>query len=304
MFLLRRVVMLVPLMFVISLLAFLLVRVAPGGPFDRERSPASVQVERALNARYHLDEPFLQQYARYAWGLLRFDFGPSLKYRSHTVNDIIAQGLPVSLVLGALAFCFSIGLGVPLGIYTALRRNRWDGNLANLAAVLTFCVPGLVLGPILIVVFGIWLGWFPVALWGSVEHTILPTVTLGAFFVGRVARLMREGMLNVLPSEFITAARARGISEFKLVAKHALRTAILPVVSYSGPMMADLLTGSFVVENIFQIPGIGVFLVNSSLSRDYPMVVGLVLLYAALLLILNLLVDLSYSALDPRVKYE
>lgn len=291
-------------MLVISFLAFLLVRVAPGGPFDRERTQASAQTEQALKKRYHLDEPFLKQYFRYLGGLFRGDFGPSLKYRSHNINDIIAQGLPVSLSLGALAFCFAMALGIPLGIYTALRKGHWDEHIGSFFALLAFCVPGLVLGPMLVMIFGIKVQWFPVALWDSPGHAVLPTITLGLFFAGRVARLMREGMLGVLHSEFITTARAKGVSEAGVIFKHAFRLAVLPVVSYSGPMLADLLTGSFVVENVFQIPGIGVFFVNSSLSRDYTMVMGLVLLYAALLLVLNLIVDLSYVVLDPRVKYE
>lgn len=216
----------------------------------------------------------------------------------------MAQALPISLSLGALAFCFAMAIGIPLGIHTALRRGHWDEQVGSFFALLAFCVPGLVLGPLLIMIFGIKFRWFPVAMWDSPWHVVLPTITLGLFFSGRVARLMREGMLGVMHSEFITTARAKGLSEAAVIFKHACRLAILPVVSYSGPMLADLLTGSFVVENVFQIPGIGVFFVNSSLSRDYTMVLGLVLLYAALLLVLNLIVDFSYVLLDPRVKYE
>jgi oligopeptide transport system permease protein len=304
MYFVQRVLFLIPLMLVISFLAFMLVRLAKGGPFDRERTQASAQTEQALKKKYHLDEPFLKQYVRYLGGLLRGEFGPSLKYRSHNINDIIAQGLPVSLSLGGLAFCFAMALGIPLGIYTALRKGHWDEHAGNFFALLAFCVPGLVLGPLLVMIFGIKLQWFPVAMWDSPWHVVLPTITLGLFFAGRVARLMREGMLGVLHLEFITTARAKGLSETAVIFKHAFRLAVLPVVSYSGPMLADLLTGSFVVENVFQIPGIGVFFVNSSLSRDYTMVVGLVLLYAVLLRVLNLIVDLSYVVLDPRVKYE
>lgn len=304
MYFLRRVAFLIPLLLVISFLAFVLVRAAPGGPFDKERTPASPEIERSLRAKYHLDEPLWKQYLRYLGGLLRGDFGPSLKYRSHTVNDIVAQGLPVSLSLGALAFCFALGLGIPLGAWTALRKGRWEEYVGSFLALLAVCVPPLVIGPVLIMVFAIKLKWFPVALWESPWHVVLPTLTLGLYFSGRIARLMREGLMNTLHAEFVTTARAKGLSETSIVVKHAFRLAILPVVSYSGPLLAELLTGSFVVENIFQIPGIGVFLVNSSLNRDYPMVVGLVLLYAVLLLVLNLLVDFSYSVLDPRVRYE
>ncbi len=304
MFFLKRILFLVPLLLVISFLAFALVRAVPGGPFDRERKPASPEIERNLRAQYHLDEPLWQQYLRYLAGLLHGDFGPSLKYRNHSVSDIIGQGLPVSLTLGAAAFCFALGTGIPLGFYTAARRGRWQDYAGSLGALVVICVPGLVIGPILIMFFAIKLRWFPVALWGSPWHAILPTLTLGLYFSGRIARLMREGMLDTLQAEFITTARAKGLGEIAVLVKHAFPIAVLPVLSYSGPMLADLLTGSFVVENLFQIPGIGVFMVNSSLDRDYTMVVGLVLLYAVLLLVLNLAVDFAYSALDPRVKYE
>ena len=304
MYFVKRLLLLIPLLLVISFLAFVLVRLAPGGPFDRERKPASPEIERQIQAKYHLDEPRWKQYGRYLGDLIRGDFGPSLKYRNHTVNDIIAQGLPVSMSLGALAFSFALGLGLPLGFYTAVRKGRWEDYVGSFLAVLVVCVPGFVLAPLLIMGFAIHWQWFPVALWGSPWHTILPTLALGLYFSGRVARLFREGMLSVMQSEFITTARAKGLSETALLLKHATRLAILPVVSYSGPLLADLLTGSFVIESIFQIPGIGTALVNGSLNRDYTLVVGLVVLYAALLVVLNLVVDFVYVLLDRRVKYE
>jgi oligopeptide transport system permease protein len=300
----KRILFLIPLLLVISFLAFALVRAVPGGPFDRERKPASPEIERNLRAQYHLDEPLWQQYLRYLGGILHGDFGPSLKYRNHSVSDIIAQGLPVSLTVGAAAFCFALGAGIPLGFFTAARRGRWQDYAGSLAALLVICVPGLVLGPILVMFFAIKLRWFPVALWGSPWHAILPTLTLGLYFSGRIARLMREGMLATLQAEFITTARAKGLGEIAVLLKHAFPIAVLPVLSYSGPMLADLLTGSFIVENLFQLPGIGVYMVNSLLDRDYTMVVGLVLLYAVLLLGLNLAIDFAYTVLDPRVKYE
>jgi oligopeptide transport system permease protein len=304
MYFVRRLIYAVPLLLVISALAFVLVHLAPGGPFDHNRKPASPEIERNLKAKYHLDEPVWKQYARYLGDLLRGDFGVSLKYRDHSINDIIAQGLPVSMVLGGLAFCFATAVGVPLGFFTAARRGRWPDYTGSFLAVLVVCIPGLVLAPALILIFAIKLKWLPVALWDSPWHMILPPVALGSYFVGQVARILREGMLNAMQSEFVTAARAKGLGETTLLLKHVFRIALLPVVSYSGPMLADLLTGSFIVENIFQIPGIGVFLVNSSLNRDYTVVVGLSLLYAMLLIGLNLAVDFAYTLLDPRVKYE
>ena len=320
MYFLRRLLFAVPLLLFISLLAFGLLRLAPGGPFDRERAPASPEIERNLAEKYHLQEPFLKQYLRYlgvGWerdekgrrkwftgGLIRGDLGPSYRYRNQSVNDLIAAGLPVSMSLGLLAFTFALGVGLPLGFVTAVRRGEWVDYAGSFVALLLVCVPGLVLAPLLIVVFAVRHHWFPVALWTSPTHAVLPTVALGLYFSGRVARLMREGLLAVLRAEFLTTARAKGLGETAAVLKHGLRLAILPVVSYAGPLLADLLTGSFVIESVFQIPGLGVPMVNSSLNRDYTLVVGLVLLYAALLVGLNLVVDVVYRFLDPRVRYE
>jgi oligopeptide transport system permease protein len=294
----------VPLLIIISLLAFLLVRVAPGGPFDKERAPASPEITRNLEAKYHLNDPIWKQYLRYVGDLAHGDFGASMKYRNHSVNDIIRQGLPVSLTLGLLAFLFAQGIGIPLGFYTAVRQGEMGDYVGSFFALLAVCIPGFVVGPLLIMAFAIKWRLLPSALWESPWHAILPTIALGLYFAGKITRLMREGMLGIVHAEFIATARSKGVSELSILTKHAFRLAVLPVVSYSGPLLADLLTGSFVVENIFQIPGIGVFLVNSSTNRDYTMVVGLVVLYAALLLVLNLLVDLSYTLLDPRVRYD
>jgi oligopeptide transport system permease protein len=302
MYFVRRVLFLVPLLLIISLLAFTLVRIAPGGPFDKERAPASPEIERNIKAKYHLDKTLPEQYAIWLGGVVRGDFGPSLKYRSHNVTDIIANGLPITLTLGGLAFCFAIGVGIPLGFVTAVHKGRWPDHLGGTFAILAICIPALVIGPILVMLLAVRWRLFPVALVGSPLHLVLPTVTLGLFFAGRVARLMREGMLGVLDAEYITAARAKGVPERDILLRHAFRTAVLPVVSYAGPLLADLMIGSFVVEQLFRIPGIGVFLVNSSLNRDYTLLVSLVLLYAVLLLFANLVVDLAYSLLDPRVK--
>jgi oligopeptide transport system permease protein len=304
MFFLKRILLLGPMLLLISLLAFMLVRLAPGGPFDKERAPASPEIERNLKAKYHLDESVARQYLRFLGGLIQGNFGPSLKYRNHSVNDIIAQGLPVSATLGILAFGFAMALGIGLGLVGALRHGQWPDQVITALSLLAVCVPGFVLGPLLVIGFAIHLRWFPVALWESPAHAVLPTIALGWFFAGKVARLMREGILSHLQMEYVTAARAKGLSERQVLLGHVLRPALLPVISYAGPMLADLLTGSFVIENLFQIPGVGVFLVNSSLNRDYPMIVGLVMVYAVLLLGLNLLVDFLYTVVDPRIRYE
>jgi oligopeptide transport system permease protein len=304
MYFVRRLIFAIPLLFVISTLAFTLMHLAPGGPFDRARAPASPEIERNIRAKYHLDEPVWKQYLRYLGDLARGDFGVSLKYRDHTVNDIIAQALPVSMTLGGLAFCFAMIVGLPLGFFTAAKRGKWEDFAGSFFAILVVCIPAFVLAPILILVFAVKLQWLPVALWETPWHMILPPIALGLFFAGKIARLFREGMLQAAQSEFITAARAKGLAEHTLLLKHAVRIGILPVISYAGPMLADLLTGSFIIESIFQIPGIGVFLVNGVLNRDYTVVVGLSLLYAILLIAMNLIVDFAYTLLDPRVKYE
>jgi oligopeptide transport system permease protein len=304
MFFLKRLLFLIPLLLVISFLAFVLMRIAPGGPFDSNRVPATPEIERAIRARYHLDEPLLKQYARYLGDLARGDLGVSTKYRNHTVNDIIRNALPVSLTLGGLAFCFALGIGIPWGVLMAVQRGQWADHALGLLSLIGVCLPAFVLGPLLVLGLAVRVGWFPVALWESPLHFVLPTITLGVLFAGKVARLVRESMTTTLQSEFITAARARGLSESAILVKHALRLALLPVVSFSAPMLADLLTGAFVVESIFQIPGLGGFFVNSTLNRDYPLLMGCVLLYAALLLVLNFVADVLLALLDRRVKYE
>lgn len=304
MYFLRRLGYMIPLLAVISAVTFLLMHLAPGGPFDKERAPASPQIKHNLEAKYHLDEPIWKQYLRYVGGLAHGDFGASMKYRDHSVTDIIRQGLPVAMLLGWLAFGFAMGVGLPVGFMTAVRRGRWQDHVGSFFALLAVCIPGFVVAPLLVLAFAIKWQLLPVALWKSPAHTVLPTIALGLYFSGKVARLFREGMLNTMQMEFVTAARAKGLGENQLLMRHAVRLAVLPVVSYAGPMLADLMTGSFVIETIFQIPGLGVFFINSSLNNDYPMTVGLALLYATLLIVLNLVVDFAYMLLDPRVKYE
>lgn len=294
---------LVPLLGLITLLAFGLVRLAPGGPFDHNRAPVSPEIERALRDRYHLDESVGAQYARFLRGCLTGDLGPSLKHRNHSVTEILAAGIPVSALLGGLSFLFALGVGIPMGFVSAVGRRAWGDWVAGTASLLAVCVPGFVAGPLLVLVFGVRLGWFPVALWGGVEHLVLPVITLGIYFAGRVARLVREGMTETLRSEYVRTARAKGMSEWVIWVRHAFPLASLPLLAYAGPLLADLLTGSFVVENLFQLPGIGTMTVNGALNRDYPVIVGLVLLYATILLVLNLVVEMVHAWVDPRVRH-
>lgn len=298
-----RLLMLVPLLGLVSVLAFGLVRMAPGGPFDHNRAPVSPEIERALRDRYHLDDSLGSQYLRFLKGCLAGDLGPSLKYRNHTVVEILSAGIPVSAVLGGLAFLFALGVGIPLGFVSAVGRRAWGDWVAGTLSLLAVCIPGFVAGPLLVMLFGVRLGWFPVALWGGVEHLVLPVITLGIYFAGRVSRLVREGMTETLRLEFVRTARAKGVGELAVLLRHAFPLASLPLLTYAGPLLADLLTGSFVVENLFQLPGIGTMTVNGALNRDYPLIVGLVLLYAAMLLVLNFLVDVVHAWIDPRVRH-
>ncbi|MCX6871315.1 MAG: ABC transporter permease [Verrucomicrobia bacterium] len=297
-----RLALIPVLLWMVATLSFFLLRAVPGGPFDRERAPASREAEAALKARYHWDEPLWRQYERYLGNVIRGDLGPSLKYRDHSVNDLLGQTVPVSLSLGAMAFGVAIGLGIPLGALGALKRGGWADHAAAGLTLVGVCVPVFVLGPLLVLVFGLWLGWFPVALWGPWQNAVLPTLTLGLYFAARVARWMREGMLEVLRSPHVQTARAKGLSETAVILRHVVPVALVPVISYTGPMLADLLTGSFVVENVFQIPGTGAFFINSFFSRDYTMMMGMVLFYSVLLQVLNLMSDLLLRWVDPRIR--
>lgn len=303
MYFIRRLSEIIPALLVVSLLTFLLVRIAPGGPFDAERAPASPEIERRLMERYHLDEPVWKQYGRFVIGAIQGDFGPSMKYRDHSVQDIIRQGLPVTLSLGAMAFVVAVAVGVPWGIWLARSTGTIWGRFGNMGALIALCSPPIVVGPLLLSLFAVRLGWAPVAFWDSVSSFVLPVATLAIFYSGRVAQLTREGTLEAMSADYRRVAVAKGVPARRVFGTHLFPASVAPAVSYSAPMFADLLTGSFVVENLFQIPGVGVFLVNSSLNRDYPMVVGLALLYAFLLLVLSVVSDWVLSRVDPRVRF-
>jgi oligopeptide transport system permease protein len=262
-----------PVLLVIVTVSFFVMRVAPGGPFDLERT-LPPEVRANVEARYHLDEPLARQYVRYLGDVLRGDLGPSFRYPDRTVTELIGLGVPVSLTLGVCALLFALVLGGAAGILAALRHNRLVDYLTMSLALGGVSVPNFVLGPLLMFVFALWLGWLPVAGWGSWRHLVLPTVTLGVLYTAYVARLSRAGMLEVLFQDFVRTARAKGLRESVVVLRHALPGAVLPVVSYLGPAAAGALTGSVVVETIFGIPGIGRYFVQSALNRDYTMVSG------------------------------
>ncbi len=298
---LRRLAGFLPVLFIIISLSFFMMRLAPGGPFDQERALPD-QVRANIEARYHLEEPLWRQYLRYVGEVARGDLGPSFRYPDRSVNELLALGFPVSLTLGLCALGVALALGGTAGILSGLRRNAFVDYLTMTFALAGVSVPNFVLGPILMLVFALGLGWLPVAGWGTWRHLILPSVTLGTFYAAYVARLTRAGMLEVIGQDFIRTARAKGLREATVVLRHALPGAILPVVTYLGPASAAILTGSVVVETIFSIPGIGRYFVGGALNRDYTMVLGAVVFYSVLLLVFNLVVDVLYAYLDPRVQ--
>ena len=302
-FVLRRLLAMVPTLWAIVTITFFLLRLAPGGPFLAEREiPAEARA--TLAARYGLDQPMHVQYGRYLANVMRFDFGPSYRFPSRSVREIILGALPVSLELGAWAIAIALLVGVPLGTVAALRQNTiWDYGPMS-AALLGISVPNFVLGPILVFVFALSLRWLPPALWGPPQSKILPAFTLAALYIAYIARLARGGMLEITRADFIRTARAKGLSETTVVCRHALRGGLLPVVSFLGPALARAVTGSIVVEKIFAIPGVGQYFVNAAFNRDYTLVMGIVIFYAGFLIVFNLLVDVMYGVLDPRVRLE
>ncbi|MFH1484733.1 MAG: ABC transporter permease [Chloroflexota bacterium] len=302
-YVLRRVLWAVPVVFAISVMTFLMMHAIPGGPFDREkRLPPEIKAN--VDRKYHLDDPLWRQYMDYVAGIaLRFDFGPSYSSQSRTVNDILRDHLPVSAQLGALALGIALALGVPLGVIAALRHNSWVDYCSMLFAVICVSVPSLALGPFLIWAFALKLHLLPPATWRGPEYMILPAVTLAAAHVALIARLTRASMLQIVGEDYIRTARAKGLAERLVMTRHALRNALIPVTTVVGPIFANLVTGTLVVETIFAIPGIGRYFVSSIGDRDYPMIMGTVLLYAFVIILANLAVDTAYVFLDPRIRY-
>jgi oligopeptide transport system permease protein len=301
---LRRLLGAIPTLFVVVTATFFLMRLAPGGPFDQEQT-LTPEIQANLEAAYGLDQPVWVQYGRYLQGLVHGDFGPSFKYRDFTVTELIRDGLPVSLTLGLCALALAIAVGVALGIFAALRHNSVGDALIRSIAVIGIALPAFVIAPLLALVFGIHLRWLPVAGWepGSLRTLVLPVIALALPVSAYLARLVRASLLEVLTSGFVRAARARGLPERVVVIRHALKSALIPVASYLGPAAAAVLTGSLVIETIFGIPGMGRYLVQGALNRDYTLVMGMVIVYASLTLCFNLIVDLLYGWLDPRVRH-
>jgi oligopeptide transport system permease protein len=294
----------IPTLFLLITFAFFMIRVAPGGPFDSERALPD-DIEANLAAQYHLDEPLIVQYGRYLWQIVRGDLGPSFHYRDWTVNDLILQGAPVSFTLGAAALALALVVGVAIGAWAALRQNRPADYSVMALAMVGISIPNFVMAPLLILLFAIVLGWLPAGGWAfSFDRMVLPVVTLALPMIAYIARITRGSMIEVLHSSYIRTVRAKGMPQKEVILRHALKPALLPVISYLGPAAAAILTGSVVVERIFTIPGIGSYFVQGALNRDYTLVMGVVILYGVLIILFNFLVDLLYAWLDPRIRYD
>ena len=301
---LKRLLGAIPTLLILLTLAFFMMRAAPGGPFDTEKSlPPEIQAN--LDRKYHLDEPLIQQYGRYLLDIMQGDFGPSFQYKDYSVNELIATGFPVSLRLGLSAIAIALLIGVGLGTLAALRQNSATDYSVMTLAMTGISIPNFVLAPILILIFAVYLGWLPAGGWndGAFRNTILPIIGLALPQIAYISRLMRGSMIEVLRSNPIRTARAKGLPERVVILRHALKPALLPVVSFLGPATAAVITGSVVIEQIFGIPGLGRYFVQGALNRDYTLVMGVVVFYGILIILFNFIVDLVYALLDPKVRY-
>jgi oligopeptide transport system permease protein len=302
-FIIRRLLIIVPMALLVVTLTWGLVRLAPGSFYSAEKKlPAAVEAN--IKKKYGLDKPWYQQYGIMMGNILRGDFGDSLRYTGQSVNEIIWRHLPYSATIGILAYLLALIVGIAAGTFAALKQNSGFDYGSMSAALLGLSVPNFVLGPILVLIFSFWLYWFPPARWGGVASLVLPVVTLAAIYAAYIARLARAGMLEVLRSDYIRTARAKGLSETQVLWRHAIRGGLIPVISFTGPALAALLAGTVVIERVFAIPGLGSIFIQSVLNRDEPLILGIVAFLSILIMIFNLIVDISYGLLDPRIRYE
>jgi len=306
-----RTLLLVPTILAVYTITFALIHLTPGGPWDREK-PVPAEIQAHLNKKYGLDQPIWEQYFRYIWDVVRyFDFGPSYKSTSRTVNDVIRDHFPISIQLGLLAMAIGTIVGVTLGVVSALRQNSWIDYASMFFAILGVSVPSFVVGPVFVLVFSLWLNkltagqfWLPSGSWGRPEHFVLPAATLALYPAALLARYTRSSMLEVIHADYIRTARAKGLMERAVIIRHALKNALIPVVTVAGWLVAIILTGSFYVETVFSVPGLGRYFVTSVSNRDYPVLMGVTLLFAGVVAVMNLLVDLLYAYIDPRITYK
>jgi len=301
-FIISRLLQAIPVIFIVITATFFLVRAAPGGPFDAEKVVLP-EVKRALEAQYKLDLPLYEQYFAYLTDLAHGELGPSFKYPGRSVNEILFSGLPVTAELGFYALLIALIIGVTAGVLASLKPNTQQDYIPMSLAMIGICMPSFLLGPLLVLVFGIYLEWLPISGWGSIPgDKILPSITLGAAYAAYVARLSRAGMLEILSQDYIRTARAKGLPEWQVVSKHALRGGLIPVIAFLGPAFAGLLAGSFVVETIFQIPGLGRFYVQAAFNRDYTMILGTTVFLSTLIVLFNLISDVAAAWLNPRLR--
>ena len=302
-YIIKRILGIIPVLWVVATLTFFLIRLAPGGPFDSDKQlPAEILAN--LEAKYHLDEPLPSQYFRYLGMLAQGDLGPSFRYANRSVNEIIGETFPVSAAIGFSGLAFALVLGLLAGMLAASKPNSMRDYLPMFASMLGICLPSFVIGPILMLIFSIKLGWFNVSGWDEPRDIVLPALTLGTMYAAFFARLSRGGILDVIRQDFVRTAHAKGLRPTLIMFKHCLKGGLLPTVSFLGPAVTAMLTGSLVVETIFNIPGLGRFFVQSALNRDYTLVMGCVLFVAFIIVVMNLLVDIAYAFLDPRVSYD
>jgi oligopeptide transport system permease protein len=301
-YLARRILWIIPVLFAVSIITFFLMHAVPGGPWDAEkRLPPSVQAR--LNAQYGLDKPLYEQYLQWAGKFVTGDLGPSYRSRDRTVNDIISDGIGNTVQLGIMAFALAVVVGIPLGIFAALGHNRWPDYLSTSISIIGIATPSFVLAILLIVVFSITLGWFPTGGWKGPQYWVLPTVALAGFPIAVIARYTRASMLEVTRKDYIRTAQSKGIGGRDVVTRHMIRNALIPVVTILGPTLAFLVTGSFIIETIFSVPGIGRFYVSAISQRDYSLLMAMTLLYAFTVAFLNVVVDVLYAYIDPRIRY-
>ena len=302
-FLLKRLASTIPTLFIIVTIAFFMIRMAPGGPFDAER-PVSAEIAENLNSVYHLDDSLPQQYVSYLTRLFKGDFGPSFKYQDYTVTELIVKGFPVSLKLGLGAILLALIFGISMGALAAIRQNSAIDYSVMLVSMTGITVPNFVVAPLLALFFGVMLGWLPVAGWGSWKQMILPIIALSLPQISAVARMTRASLIETLNTPYIKTAKAKGLPTSLILLRHASRATLLPILSWLGPAIAAIVTGSVVIEQIFGLPGIGRYFVNGALNRDYTLVMGVVVFYGVLIVLMNLVVDILYRWLDPRISFE
>ena len=301
-YLTRRILWIVPVLFAVTVITFFLMHSVPGGPWDREKRLPAATVKR-LNAEYGLDRPLYVQYVDWATKFVTGDLGPSYRYQDRRVNDIVAEGLPITVQLGVMAFILAVLVGIPLGVIAALGHNRWPDYLSTFLSIIGIATPSFVLAILLIVFFGVQLGWFPTGGWKGPQYWVLPTVALAGFPIAVIARYTRASMLEVTRKDYIRTAHSKGLGNQAVVSRHMIRNALIPVVTILGPTLAFLVTGSFIIERIFNIPGVGRFYIDSIATRDYSLLMALTMLYAFAVAFLNVVVDVLYAYIDPRIRY-